>query len=237
MFFGVWGSFSYKNFCYKKTMCNKFYILHLFHFKCFRNGLIETAWDSENWCYKKNFSRTKTHHQAVKSTYIFNTANSTITLSLASYKHSFSIFCQSSPLCKVLQLNFFSSGTFMSFQCMANHISMESVFRSLLIVPWPLVGRSAKTGAFQNYFISTSFERAYFYIWASCSIGIWTLVLQKRVFFRQDLEELTYLSLFHIKITASITKNSYQDCDPCYLHMQWILILMNSEGTKRFCSI
>ena len=40
--------------------------IRLFYFKCFRNLTNKIP---ENWCYKKNnVSRTKTHHQAVKST-------------------------------------------------------------------------------------------------------------------------------------------------------------------------
>ena len=28
-----------------------------------------------------------------------------------------------------------------------------------------------------------------------------------------------FCSLFHIKITANVTKSSHQDCGPCYLHL------------------
>ena len=36
---------------------------------------------------------------------------------------------------------------------------------------------------------------------------------------------LTRLSLFHMKITARITKSSHQDCGPCYLHLPVFLYI------------
>ena len=61
---------------------------------------------------------------------------STITLPLSSQKQSSSIFCQSSPFCKVSP-QVLPQMAPPSFQSMTNHISMESVFRSLSIAHWP----------------------------------------------------------------------------------------------------
>ena len=41
------------------------------------------------------------------------------------------------------------------------------------------------------------------------------------------LRDVPY-SLFHIKITASVTKSSYQDCGPCYLHLSIFFLNMHS---------
>ena len=82
----------------------------------------------ENWCYKKNnISRTKKLTQY---------CNSAITLPLSSYEQSSSIFRQSSPFCKVFAKVFLKwYPPFLSIT--AIYISMDPLFRSLLISPWP----------------------------------------------------------------------------------------------------
>ena len=45
------------------------------------------------------------------------------------------------------------------------------------------------------------------------------------------------LQYFYMKITASVTKSSHQDRGSCYLHLQWALVLTNSEGIDKNCSI
>ena len=44
-------------------------------------------------------------------------------------------------------------------------------------------------------------------------------------------------SLFLRKIIASVIKSLHQDRGLWYLHLQWTLVLTNSEGTKTFCVI
>ena len=97
----------------------------------------------ENWHYKKIISQELKHISPSCKKSIgkpIQFCYSTITLPLSSYKQSSSIFCQSFPFRKVspkvlphrwhLHLS-------MSFQNMANHISMQSMFRSLSIGHWP----------------------------------------------------------------------------------------------------
>ena len=52
---------------------------------------------------------------------------------------------------------------------------------------------------------------------------------------------LTIPSLFHMKITASVTKSSHEDCDLCYLHLQIFFLYIHSssllENKKLFWSL
>ena len=76
----------------------------LFHFKYIRNWPTEPASDSlkTDVTKKINISWTETHPQAVKSNgKLIYYCHSTKTLPLASYKQSFSIFCQLSLFTRV----------------------------------------------------------------------------------------------------------------------------------------
>ena len=109
-----------------------------FHYECIRNEPTATAPDSPKIDVTvKSISQELKHifhSQAVKSTEkLIRYCYITISLPLARYKHSFSIFYQSCPFHRVFCSSFSKIAPPCFSQSMTSPISMESVLKSLLI--------------------------------------------------------------------------------------------------------